>query len=143
MKRCSKCKTFYEKDLFTKNNLNKDKLNSWCRNCTRKSSYNCYLKNRKKRLEQTKEYGKTPKGKEVAKKAVRKWNAKNRKARLAYMGVGIAVRAGLLIPLPCEKCGKKESQAHHEDYDKPYVVLWLCVKCHNDHHSKKKIINKD
>lgn len=50
---------------------------------------------------------------------------------------GIARRAlnkGTLIPQPCEKCGKLEVQMHHDDYDKPLDVRWLCPEHHSEEH---------
>jgi hypothetical protein len=38
----------------------------------------------------------------------------------------------------CLHCNKK-AQAHHEDYDKPLKVKWLCFYHHTlEHHSKEK-----
>lgn len=44
------------------------------------------------------------------------------------------IKRGLLIKYPCEICGKKEVEAHHEDYNKPYEVRWLCREHHRDLH---------
>lgn len=41
-----------------------------------------------------------------------------------------AVRDGKLVKLPC-KCGETKVQAHHEDYDEPLNVEWMCQKCHS------------
>lgn len=35
----------------------------------------------------------------------------------------------------CEICGAK-AEAHHDDYDKPLVVRWLCFKHHREHHKR-------
>lgn len=48
--------------------------------------------------------------------------------------VRLALRKGLLVRLACQHCGSERSQAHHEDYDKPLDVLWLCQSCHFKHH---------
>lgn len=39
-------------------------------------------------------------------------------------------------PNHCEGCGKRtdDIQGHHDDYSKPLVVRWLCVRCHADQH---------
>lgn len=35
---------------------------------------------------------------------------------------------------PCEVCGDKNSEMHHDDYDKPLKVRWLCRKHHLGFH---------
>ena len=42
-------------------------------------------------------------------------------------------------PVICEEC-KIESlkiQAHHPDYSKPYIINWLCAKCHGKYRRDK------
>jgi len=54
--------------------------------------------------------------------------------RHAHYLVNRAKRKGVLVaPKICEQCHKKPTKrisAHHEDYDKPLGVQWLCEKCH-------------
>jgi hypothetical protein len=45
------------------------------------------------------------------------------KARTA---LGYAVRAGKVLRGPCEECGARPTQAHHDDYSDPLKVRWLC-----------------
>lgn len=47
---------------------------------------------------------------------------------------GVYLRRGKLSKKPCEICGNEESEMHHEDYDKPLDVIWLCVRCHSAIH---------
>jgi hypothetical protein len=57
-----------------------------------------------------------------------------------------AIIKGILKPKPCEICGKngkfqdgrREVQAHHDDYNKPLSVTWLCQRCHHEWHRKIK-----
>jgi hypothetical protein len=41
-----------------------------------------------------------------------------------------AQRDGRLHPSPCEICGEPNAQKHHEDYNQPLVVRWICHRCH-------------
>jgi hypothetical protein len=51
--------------------------------------------------------------------------------------VGRAVRYGKLIRKPCEVCGAtKRIHAHHDDYDRPLDVRWLCASHHLEAHGK-------
>lgn len=45
---------------------------------------------------------------------------------------------GKLIAKDCEDCGadKELSERHHEDYNKPLDVTWLCRPCHLQRHKK-------
>lgn len=40
--------------------------------------------------------------------------------------------------MPCIICGNVNSEAHHEDYDKPKEVIWYCRKHHMEHHGSIK-----
>ncbi len=54
------------------------------------------------------------------------------RARLkAWRMVEKALERGQLVRLPCEVCGDKGAQAHHDDYAKPLDVRWLCKRHHD------------
>jgi hypothetical protein len=44
-------------------------------------------------------------------------------------------------PEICFRCKQKSMRldAHHEDYNKPLNVIWLCPQCHRDIHNKKEL----
>lgn len=48
-----------------------------------------------------------------------------------------AIRDGLITKKDCEICGRK-SQAHHDDYTKPFDVKWLCF-----YHHRKLLHNQN
>lgn len=60
-----------------------------------------------------------------------KWRARN--------AVKNAIRAGRLERGTCCHfcCASKNLQAHHEDYDHPLDVVWLCASCHGKLHGIK------
>jgi ribosome-binding protein aMBF1 (putative translation factor) len=45
-----------------------------------------------------------------------------------------ARQTGRLVPEPCEVCGTETVEAHHDDYDKPLEVRWLCRRHHSEVH---------
>lgn len=58
----------------------------------------------------------------------------------ARSAVNHAIRDGKLKRKACEVCGEKDAQAHHDDYNYPFKVRWLCVSCHNEWHRNNKPI---
>lgn len=54
--------------------------------------------------------------------------------------VRIALKLGKLKkPKYCSKCRlKRKLVAHHDDYEFPLKVRWLCYSCHNNFHKSKK-----
>jgi len=66
----------------------------------------------------------------------RDWANKNKHKRKAHNKVANALLKGELIrPTECGLCGMcGDIEAHHDNYDKPLDVIWLCVRCHNDRH---------
>ena len=37
---------------------------------------------------------------------------------------------------PCEICGVEKAEAHHDDYNEPLKIRWLCFKCHRNWHKE-------
>jgi hypothetical protein len=55
----------------------------------------------------------------------------------------VAIRAGRIKREPCIVCKSEKSQAHHDDYTKPYEVKWLCALHHTEYHrNNTENINK-
>jgi DNA-binding transcriptional regulator YiaG len=64
---------------------------------------------------------------------------KTSKSKLAQVRVKTAVDNGVLVkPDKCEKCNKESKMlhGHHNDYDKPLEVVWLCPTCHAEEHNR-------
>lgn len=62
----------------------------------------------------------------------RDWNKAKREAARQ---VTLALSRKVLLHQPCVVCGGK-AEAHHEDYEKPLAVTWLCRKHHRDRHAE-------
>lgn len=61
------------------------------------------------------------------------------KQDLARRIYAAALRAGKLErPSSCSECGIKcRPHGHHENYDEPLVVVWLCPPCHRKRHHQR------
>ena len=42
----------------------------------------------------------------------------------------VYIKRGKVQRGPCETCGRKKVEAHHDDYSKPLQVRWFCRKHH-------------
>lgn len=58
-----------------------------------------------------------------------------RQRHRARQAVRRAIKTGLLVPKPCVECGAEPAQAHHDDYEFPLLVVWLCGHHHAMEHS--------
>jgi hypothetical protein len=67
-----------------------------------------------------------------------KWRDAHPKARWAHVALQSALRRGLLKRGPCEVCGATETGGHHDDYEKPAAVRWLCRKHGRAEHAKAR-----
>jgi hypothetical protein len=61
----------------------------------------------------------------------------NKEHTEAYKRFNYALKVGKLKrPASCSRCGKKcQPHGHHQDYDLPLDVQWLCLKCHSLEHA--------
>lgn len=57
-----------------------------------------------------------------------------RKKANARSYLNVYIRRGAIKKRPCAICGELDTQAHHEDYDKPLDVIWLCKWHHLNYH---------
>lgn len=148
MKVCKKCHKEKDDSEFYKN----DRTCKECRKSmvrkNRASKVDYYREYDKKRYKEDPRvkqriirYSKTEAGKATAAKARLKYIENNTIKRAAHIILGNAVRDGKICkPSVCECCGESFSsrkiQAHHDDYEKPLEVRWLCIKCHTKWHKE-------
>ncbi len=101
-----------------------------------------------------KKYARCAKGREVNLKATKKYYSGHRdiiaqrikdrnfrspekyKARYQFSN---AIKLGHITrPAHCQMCYEEGPvQGHHEDYDKPFDVIWVCIGCHGKVHRKE------
>ncbi len=135
-KECFKCKTvkplteFYKHSAMADGHLNK------CKQCTRDDSN----KHRSLNLDRIRAYDRE-RGKLAHRIALRTacnkaWRAEDKRRVAAHNAVRNAIKNGSLVKKPCERCESEKSLAHHEDYDKPLDVMWLCQPCHKQRHKE-------
>lgn len=54
--------------------------------------------------------------------------------------VNNALKKGELVKQKCEICSHDKTVAHHDDYNKPLDIRWLCQSCHRLWHANNKPI---
>ena len=57
---------------------------------------------------------------------------KQRKHAVARAYLNVYVNRGKIERKACEICGEERVEAHHEDYNKPLDVRWLCKSHHQN-----------
>lgn len=88
------------------------------------------------RKETNKRYYRNHKDSESARQ--KKYIKNNREKYRAHRAVQSAVLKGVLDRQPCSVCGEAKAEAHHDNYNKPLEVRWLCHKCHMLWHAQNR-----
>lgn len=135
VKRCSGCTE--EKPLadFPRSANNADGVMGWCLACNRaKHVPRPYVPRTPEQEAAHQRHNATYRERHPGDRARRakQWRAEHPKATAAHDAVARALRNGTLVkPETCQRCPKKgRLEAHHEDYEKPLEVEWLCRRCH-------------
>ncbi len=137
---CSRCgETNHEK--FYRSNGGKSK----CKSCAIKETVIAHRDNPEYQKRQTEYYRQWygEKGRDRSPNyqgVIVLWQARHPDAVKARNKVAKAIREGLLKrSLRCAMCGKSNRRinGHHENYDIPYAVIWLCSSCHKKIHLRK------
>ena len=64
-----------------------------------------------------------------------RWGSRNALRYNARKATNRAIREGrLTIKLNCEECGDSPTNKHHNDYNDPMDITWLCGPCHRAKH---------
>lgn len=65
------------------------------------------------------------------------WKKRNPEKYKAHYKLNLAIKKGQITRSPCAVCGecrKYRVHAHHDNYNKPFEVRWLCVVHHKAVH---------
>jgi hypothetical protein len=123
-KQCRRCLLTKPATDFPKNPRLQDGLHSYCKAC-QNASVKVSLKQWR---EKNKSYWSTR----------RATNPLERKKANARNTLNNAIHSGKLERLPCIICMAPKAEAHHNNYNLPLQVLWLCKQHHEDIHHKHK-----
>ena len=96
-----------------------------------------------KREYQQEKYKNDPEYREMMRAFSAKYRKKRQHEVKAVNAVNKAIKSGKLIRKPCEVCGAEPAQAHHDDYNYPLKVRWLCSMCHAEWHRNNQPIRKE
>jgi len=150
MKVCRRCKIAHPSEAFAETHKSHDGLAWLCRDCTRlRAKEYRAAKGERARSEDRARHVRDRDKRNAALRDLRARrpdpaaNRQQKAKRLARTGgasraVESALRGGLLDRGPCESAAgggcRGRIEGHHDDYNKPLDVRWLCVQHHNDWH---------
>jgi hypothetical protein len=139
VKLCSICKE--EKDIFTfqKKCTSSDGYATICKPCGAAQDRQRRLDNTEKYREKDKRrYQNHTERKKVYKRLADKKKKHPERVR-AKQKLKYYMKSGKIIkPTSCNVCHKERPiDGHHEDYNDPLGIIWLCKPCHTKHHIGK------
>ena len=67
-------------------------------------------------------------------KLVKEYYKKYPERGKAHKAVQTALLNGKLVKGICISCSEEKTEGHHENYDKPLDVMWMCHSCHKKYH---------
>lgn len=137
-KRCCRCGVEKPADQFGRFSRHVDGLESRCKACRIEAQREWRERNRPRVRELNHRW--YEKNREELRARADRWKAENPDAKRAHSKVQKAMQSGKLVrPEACQSCGEPcRPDAHHEDYMKPLVVVWLCAPCHHRLHRDQR-----
>lgn len=66
-----------------------------------------------------------------------------RERDIARSIAGVYLRRGKITKMPCLVCESASSEMHHEDYEKPLEVVWLCREHHLAWHAAERNVARE
>jgi len=133
MKKCFKCKISKNLNEFYIHKQMKDGHLNKCKECAKRDS----TKHRLLNIEKIRAYDRY-RGNRQKPTYMSDYRKKYPKKYSAHCKVNNAIRDNKLKKIDiCEECQSKyHVVAHHDDYNKPLSVRWLCQSCHRQWHMR-------
>ena len=138
MKTCFKCNVSKPLVNFYKHSAMADGYLGKCKECTKLDANNHRTNNLERIRQYDRDRAKNPERIKANFEITKVWRSEDKRRSRCHSAVAHAIRSGELTRLPCVKCGEAKSLAHHEDYDEPLNVMWLCQPCHKQRHKEIK-----
>ena len=135
-KECFKCKSVKPLEEFYKHSLMADGHLNKCKACTKGDVRAHRSLNLEKVRAYDRERGKLAHRIALNTEVTKAWRAEDSRRGAAHSAVSRAIKRGEIIRSSCIRCSNEKSLAHHEDYDKPLEVVWLCQPCHKQRHKE-------
>lgn len=129
IKTCFKCGDekplldFYRHPEMADGYLNK------CKECTKSD----VAANRNSNLDAVRAYDRR-RGSRKTNADLRKYRFYNPEKNAAHAAVARAKKKGYLAAAPCMICGREDVHAHHDNYNRPLEISWLCPVHHFERH---------
>ena len=131
MKRCFKCNTEKALTEFYKHSKMADGYLNKCKECAKLD-----VKQHRRENDSVREYDRN-RGNRQSGDYLKQYRAKYPKKYSAHTLVNSAIRCGRMDKVIICECGSDfHVEAHHDDYDKPLEVRWLCAVCNQRWHAK-------
>ncbi len=134
MKICPKCKMEKSVSEFYDDPVKKTGKFARCKSCILKQRKIYRQCNPETLRKYERMRAKLPHRRQKSHERGRAWRHGNKEKTSAQNKCQYAIRVGKMVRLPCEVCGDKNSQGHHEDYSKSLEVIWLCPLHHYHAH---------
>ena len=127
---CNQCEQDKHRNDFYKHH--KLERQTMCKKCSSEYHKNRYkIKKEHDRIVQN-EYRKTKRYRTLHHKDTKLNWIRHKKKQLARQKALYAVKIGKIKRKNCMICNSPESQMHHDNYDKPLEVVWLCIPHHRE-----------
>lgn len=144
MKQCRRCKEKKPLKEFYVHQAMLDGYLNFCKECVKKRVKNHRIKN----VKQIRQYDRKRRSPEnLSKKEkservdrCREWRSQDKRRQIAHNTTARELREEK--PDRCAICGNRSSviHGHHEDYNKPFEVIWCCPVCHKELHKLAPIV---